>query len=79
MPTDTSETDSIEAVGDGDKRQGRAGGERETSPAPRSPVPEPKLTLTFRGSLFKSTISRVFTALDQVALGEVVAVCTNDP
>ena len=79
MPTDTSETDSIEAVGGGEKEQGRAGAEGETSPAPSSAVPEPKLTLTFRGSLFKSTISRVFTALDQVALGEVVAVCTNDP
>jgi hypothetical protein len=71
MPTDTSETDSIEEVG--------AGGEGDTAPAPHSAFPEPKLTLTFRGSLFKSTISRVFTALDQMELGEVLAVCTNDP
>jgi len=63
----------------GDNRRRGRGGERETSPAPGRAAPEAKLTLTFRGSLFRSTISRVFTALDQVAVGEVVAVCTNDP
>ena len=71
MPTDTSEPDSIQEV--------EGGGERETSPSPHSALPEANLTLTFRGSLFKSTISRVFTALDQMELGEVLAVCTNDP
>lgn len=39
----------------------------------------PACSLKFRGTLFGSTLAKVFTALDGVALGQVVAITTNDP
>jgi uncharacterized protein (DUF697 family) len=42
-------------------------------------VDSPACSLKFRGTLFGSTLAKVFTALDGVALGQVVAITTNDP
>lgn len=49
------------------------------SPVDSSAVDSPACSLKFRSTLFGSTLSKVFTALDGVALGQQVAITTNDP
>ena len=39
----------------------------------------PACSLKFRGTLFGGTLSKVFNALDGLALGQEVAITTNDP
>ena len=44
-----------------------------------SSVDSPACSLEFHATLFGSTLAKVFTALDGVALGQQVAITTNDP
>lgn len=39
----------------------------------------PACSLEFHATLFGSTLAKVFSALDGVALGQQVAITTNDP
>lgn len=72
---DTS--DRIGAAGTA-RKTARAGNEIiEAGEGPA--VDPPAYSLKFRGTLFGSTLSRVFTALDGVSLGQEVAITTNDP
>lgn len=49
------------------------------SPADSPAVDSPACSLEFHATLFGSTLAKVFSALDGVALGQQVAITTNDP
>ena len=42
-------------------------------------LPAPQRMIDFHGTLFGSTLAKVFSALDSMAVGAVLAVRTNDP
>lgn len=42
-------------------------------------LPAADYSLKFRGTLFGSTLAKVFSAVDRAGVGETVSVCTNDP
>ena len=78
MPTDTSDA----SVGSRAEwaRKHSAGPEAEYSAVDNgAALDAPACSLKFRGSLFGSTLAKVFSAVDQVGVGETVSICTNDP
>ena len=54
-------------------------GQKITGAGEGPAVDSPACSLEFHATLFGSTLARVFTALDGVALGQPVAITTNDP
>lgn len=42
-------------------------------------LPAADYSLKFRGTLFGSTLAKVFSAVDRAGVGETVSICTNDP
>ena len=75
MPTDTS--DSVQTACAG--TAGGTGEEMIASACAADAAPLPAHSLKFRGTLFGSTLSRVFTVVDRAEVGEVISVSTNDP
>ena len=49
------------------------------SAATPEPLAAPRRMIAFQGTLFGSTLAKVFSALDPMAVGAVLDVRTNDP
>ena len=87
MPTDTSEGGMVAAaIAANDAREeagtalGNAAQERNAETECNAETgPSPGHSLRIRATLFGSTLAKVFTALDAMEMGEVLAVTTNDP
>lgn len=78
MPTDTS--DGRAGGISGYAKDHEAGAEAETSrDGEGAALPAPDYSLKIRGTLFGSTLAKVFSAVDRAGVGETVSVCTNDP
>ena len=62
-------------------RQSPETGEARTGESAATPEPPaaPRRKIDFQGTLFGSTLAKVFTALDPMAVGAVLDVRTNDP
>lgn len=82
MPTDTSDARAgvIPRSVKDSARDHEAETEAEISrDGERAALPAAAYSLKFRGTLFGSTLAKVFSAVDRAGVGETVSICTNDP